>query len=179
MESYHDRNCNLYYMLPLRCIIFLLVFMIAAVVFDKQMQEISNWWSIIASIVNIGTIWILVSLAKKQGMDYWQLIHYQKGETTWKQIVGMVVIILLVGMAGMYLAGYVCYGVIPYAAPMIIAPIPLWLATINIIVLPISTAFAEDGLYLGCGVNQINIRPLLFRRYFLRCSTVLFLPCLI
>lgn len=156
MESYHDRNCNLYYMLPLRCIIFLLIFMIAAVVFGKQMEEISNWWSIIASIVNIGTIWILVSLAKKQGIDYWQLIHYQKGETTWKQIVGMVVIILLVGMAGMYLAGYVCYGVIPYAAPMIIAPIPLWLATINIIVLPISTAFAEDGLYLGCGVHQIK-----------------------
>lgn len=35
-------------------------------------------------------------------------------------------------------------------------PIPLWLAAINIIVLPISTAFAEDGLYLGCGVNQIQ-----------------------
>lgn len=31
-----------------------------------------------------------------------------------------------------------------------------WLATINIIVLPISTAFAEDGLYLGCGVHQIK-----------------------
>lgn len=84
------------------------------------------------------------------------LIHYQKGITAWKQIVGMVAIILLVGMAGMYLAGYVCYGVIPYAAPMMIAPIPLWLATINMIVLPISTAFAEDGLYLGCGVNQIK-----------------------
>ena len=42
------------------------------------------------------------------------------------------------------------------AAPMMIAPIPLWLAIINIVVLPISTAFAEDGLYLGCGVNQIK-----------------------
>ena len=29
-------------------------------------------------------------------------------------------------------------------------------STINIIVLPISTAFAEDGLYLGCGVHQIK-----------------------
>lgn len=76
--------------------------------------------------------------------------------TTGKQIVSMSLVILLVGMAGMYLAGYICYGVIPYAAPMMIAPIPLWLATINIIVLPISTAFAEEGLYLGCGVNQIN-----------------------
>ena len=36
------------------------------------------------------------------------------------------------------------------------APIPLWLAIINIPILPITTAFAEDGLYLGCGVNQIQ-----------------------
>lgn len=34
--------------------------------------------------------------------------------------------------------------------------IPLWIAIINIPLLPITTALAEDGLYLGCGVNQIN-----------------------
>lgn len=56
----------------------------------------------------------------------------------------------------MYLAGYIFYGVIPYAPPMLIAPIPLWLAVVNIFILPITTAFAEDGLYLGCGVNQIK-----------------------
>lgn len=68
----------------------------------------------------------------------------------------MILLILLVGMGGMYLAGFVCYGVILYAAPMMIAPIPLWFAIINVLVLPITTAFAEDGLYLGCGVNQIK-----------------------
>ncbi len=59
-------------------------------------------------------------------------------------------------MGGLYLAGYICYGVTPYAAPMMIAPIPLVLAIINIFILPVTTAFAEDGLYLGCGVNQIK-----------------------
>ena len=39
---------------------------------------------------------------------------------------------------------------------MMIAPIPLWLAIINVFVLPVSTAFAEEGIYLGCGVNQIK-----------------------
>ena len=68
----------------------------------------------------------------------------------------MTVVVVMVGGTGMYLAGYLCYGVIPYAAPMMIAPIPAWLAIINVIVLPISTAFAEEGLYLGCGVNQIK-----------------------
>jgi membrane protease YdiL (CAAX protease family) len=39
---------------------------------------------------------------------------------------------------------------------MMIAPIPLWLAVVNVFILPVTTAFAEDGLYLGCGVNQIK-----------------------
>ena len=68
----------------------------------------------------------------------------------------MIGIILLVGMAGMYLSGWICYGVIPYAAPMMIAPIPVVLAVINLIALPVSTALAEDSLYLGCGVRQFE-----------------------
>lgn len=55
----------------------------------------------------------------------------------------------------MYLAGYLCYRVIPYGAPMLIAPIPKVLVVINVLLLPVTTAFAEDGLYLGCGVFML------------------------
>lgn len=144
------------YLLPLRSIVFLLIFMVGAFVTDKEMDEISNWWSVVASAVNIITILILLFVAKKQESNYWELVNYKKGKTKGKQIVSMSIVIIFVGMIGMYLAGYICYGVIPYAAPMMIAPIPLWLAVINIVVLPISTAFAEEGLYLGCGTNQIK-----------------------
>ena len=147
-----------YYLLPMRCVVFLLTFVIGATVVGKRIEEISNWWSVVASIVNVLTIVVLIFIVKKKNGSYLELINYQKGKTTWKQIVGMSVIIVVVGMVGMYLAGYLCYGVIPYAAPMMIAPIPLWLAAINVIVLPITTAFAEEGLYLGCGVNQIKNR---------------------
>ena len=43
-----------------------------------------------------------------------------------------------------------------YAPPVMIAPIHKVLAVINVVLLPITTTFAEDGLYLGCGVNQIK-----------------------
>lgn len=151
-----SNNKYLPYLIPFRCIIFILIFVIGSFVVNKNLDEISNWWSIVASIVNIATILILVVIAKTKNMNYWKLINYQKGQTTIKQVVVMSAVILVVGMTGMYLAGYVCYGVIPYAAPMMIAPIPLWLSIINIIVLPITTAFAEEGIYLGCGVNQIK-----------------------
>ncbi len=147
---------KMYYLLPMRCVVFLFTFIIGATVAGKRIEEISNWWSVVASIINVFTIAVLVFAVKKHNGSYWKLINYQKGKTTWKQIVGLSVIIVVIGMVGMYLAGYICYGVIPYAAPMMIAPIPLWLAIINVVVLPISTAFAEDGLYLGCGVNTIK-----------------------
>ena len=63
-------------------------------------------------------------------------------------------------MGGMYLSGLIFYQKFPYLAPDMVSPIPLWTAIINIPLLPITTALAEDGLYLGCGVNQINNRYL-------------------
>lgn len=148
-------NKKLPYLLPFRCIVFVLIFIIGSLVTGKELDEISNIWSIVASAVNIVTIVLLVLLTKKNG-GYAKLIGYEKGKTKPKQVVGMIFLVVLVGMGGMYLSGFICYGVIPYAAPMMIAPIPLWLAIINVFILPVSTAFAEEGLYLGCGVNQIR-----------------------
>lgn len=142
--------------LPIRCIVFLLVFVSGSQIVNKDISEISYWWSVVATVVNIFTILLLIVIAKYEKINYWELINYQKGQTKVKQIVGVSIWILFVGMAGMYLAGYLCYGVIPYAAPMMIAPIPKVLAIINVPLLPVTTAFAEDGLYLGCGVNNME-----------------------
>ena len=149
------KNRNLPFLLPFRCIIFFLIFIISSAVLNKSLDEISNIWSVVATVVNIITIFILILASKKNG-GYLKLINYEKGKTSVKQVILITLLVLLVGMGGMYLAGFVCYGVIPYAAPMMIAPIPLWLAVINVVLLPVSTALAEDGLYLGCGVNNIE-----------------------
>ena len=134
------------YLLPMRSVIFLLIFLNASNLTGKELGEISNWWTIVATVVNILTILLLVVIAKKNKMTYWDLINYKKGTTKVKQIVIISIIVLAVGTGGMYLAGFLCYGVIPYAAPMMIAPIAKILATINFFLLPVTTAFAEDGV---------------------------------
>lgn len=149
------RNKKLILLMPLRSILFILVFLTVSAVTGKDLADISNIWSVAASVINILFVLSLVLITRKQG-GYLKLINYEKGKTRPKQVFAMIGIILLVGMAGMYLAGWICYGVIPYAAPMMIAPIPVALAVINLIVLPVSTALAEDSLYLGCGVRQIE-----------------------
>ena len=149
------RNKKFILLMPLRSILFILVFLTVSAVTGKDLADISNIWSVAASIINIVFVLALALITKKQG-GYLKLINYEKGKTRPKQVFAMIGIILLVGMAGMYLAGWICYGVIPYAAPMMIAPIPVVPAVINLIVLPVSTALAEDSLYLGCGVRQIE-----------------------
>ena len=149
------RNKKLILLMPLRSILFILVFLTTSAVSGKDLSDISNIWSVAASVINILFVLALVLITRKQG-GYQELINYEKGKTRPKQVFAMIWIILLVGMAGMYLAGWICYGVIPYAAPMMIAPIPVVLAVINLIALPVSTALAEDSLYLGCGVRQFE-----------------------
>ncbi|MBP5328429.1 MAG: CPBP family intramembrane metalloprotease [Spirochaetaceae bacterium] len=151
-----NNNSGLKYLLPIRSIMFILIFVTGAYITKRKLSDISSWWSIVASIVNLITILILVFAAKKAGGTYRQLINYEKGRTKISQVLLMSLCTLFVGTAGMYLAGFLCYGVIPYSAPMMIAPIPLVLAVVNFVVLPLTVSFAEDGLYLGCGVNQIE-----------------------
>lgn len=140
-------------LLPIRSIVFLLVFVASAWLAGTELSRIGHWWSIITVVVNILTILLLVYAARKNSQTFWQLINYQKGQTRWMAILWVTLLVLVVGMAGMYLAGFVCYSNMLYAPPVIIAPIAKWIAIINIVLLPISTTFAEDGLYLGCGTK--------------------------
>ena len=143
-------------LLPLRSLVFFLIFLIGSIVTKKQLSEISNWWSIAASIVNILMVFFLIVVTKKNGSSFGKLINYQKGNTKAKEVILITLLIILVGMAGMYLAGFICYGVIPYSPPAMVTPVPAVLAIANFLILPVSTAFAEEGVYLGCGVNQIK-----------------------
>lgn len=149
-------NNKLKYLLPIRLIIFILIFVIGSLIVNKSVSDISNWWSIVATIVNIVTIIILVLVSKKMNISYSKLINYEKGKTKVKEVIIMTLIVLVLASIGMNLAGFICYGVIPYLAPMMAGPIPLVLAIINFILLPLTVSFAEDGLYLGCGVNSFK-----------------------
>ena len=151
-----EKNNKLKFLLTIRCIMFILIFVIGSIITKQNLSDICNWWSIVATIVNIFTILILILVAKKLKSNYWKLINYEKGKTKIKQVIIIAFVVLWIGTLGMYLAGFVCYGKFPYAAPMMIEPIPLVLAILNCVILPITVPFAEDGLYLGCGVNQIK-----------------------
>ena len=135
---------------------FILIFTAGAAITKSSVSDISNWWSIVATAANLITIAILILTARANNMTFAELINYKKGKTKIRQIVIMTVVILSLGMGFMYVAGFICYGVFPYMAPMMCEPVNKYLAFINLILLPVTTVFAEDGLYLGAGVGQIR-----------------------
>lgn len=147
---------NLKYLLPIRSIMFIIIFVVGSYITQKSLNDITNWWSIVATIVNVITILILLFVCKKMGSSYKELINYEKGKTKVKEVIIITLIVLVFASIGMNVAGLICYKIIPYMAPMMAAPVPLILAIINFILLPLTVAFAEDGLYLGCGVNSFK-----------------------
>ena len=72
---------KLKYLLPIRSIMFILIFVIGSIIVNKDVSDISNWWSIVATIVNILTIILLVLITKKIKSNYSKLINYEKGKT--------------------------------------------------------------------------------------------------
>lgn len=102
---------------------------------------------------NIFTIAILYLFCSRKCITYKKLINYEKSKTKIGAAILIVFLIIAVGMCGLYLAGLICYGAFPYLDKTMEEPVPLWLAIFALLFLPLTTTIAEDGLYLGYGIN--------------------------
>jgi len=146
---------NVFY-LPVRSILFILIFILISVYSKTSLTEISGFWTMAVILVNVFTILILLFICKKEKINYLDLIKYKKGNTKIKSVVLFSLVSIIAGIGGMYIAGFICYNELPYLPAMMVKPIPVVLSIIVILILPITTTLAEDGLYLGVGVNNIN-----------------------
>lgn len=141
------------YLLPIRCLIFTAAFVLTALFSKLTYAQISKWWTAVAIICNIITLAVLYLFCHKNELNYKSLINYEKGKTKFFWALLIVIIILAVGMCGLYLSGLICYGKFPYLDKTMVQPVPLWLAILVLVTLPLTTTLAEDGLYLGYALN--------------------------
>jgi len=165
------------FLLPLRSVLFILSFLFLFLAFNKPFGELSKWWSVVATLCNIVTLLILLAVCRKIKTSYGKFINYEKEKTKVKTVLIIVVVILVVGMGGMYLAGLICYHKFPYMAVMMIQPIPLWIAILNVLILPLTTTLAEDGIYLGV-INQTDSKFVLGLSAFFYAFQHSFIPFL-
>ncbi len=155
MRNDHTIEKKIWFILPMRCLLFVTAFVLGSMITGRNLWEITHWWTILASGINIVTIVVLWRICRQNNTTYREMIRYEKKQGSFFKGFLFIVVMLLIGMGGMYLAGGLCYGK-SYAAVMImmVAPISPYLAVLNIFILPLTTTIAEDGLYLGYGVNS-------------------------
>ena len=143
------------FLLPVRSLLFILTGFLLFFILSSPFYELSKWWTIICVICNILTIAILLMVCRRKGITFRSFINYSKGKTTVKSVVVTVLVMLVVGLAGLFLAGLLVYGVAPHLPKYLIQPMPVWVLVVSILFLPLTTVIAEDGLYLGV-INQSN-----------------------
>lgn len=142
--------------LSIRILMFISFFLLLQVITGQSSAELGKWWSIVCTGCNVLTIVFLIRYAKQHGMNYFEMINFHKNQLKVKPILMGIGIVLIVGIGGMFLSGALVFHQFPYLAKSLIEPIPVWVARINILLLPITTTLAEDGLYLGIGVNRAS-----------------------
>ncbi len=143
------------FLLPLfRSVLFIIVGLLFAWLTNQSLEQASRWWSILCTIVNLITIALLIVICKKEGTSYKKLIASPKGEGNGvKFTLFIVLIMVLLGTSGMYGFGLLVYGYVPVT---MVQPIPVWLAAVNLILLPITVVFAELPLYFGYALTRIE-----------------------
>lgn len=142
------------FIMPLfRSVLFIIVGLLFAAITNESLEQASRWWSIICTICNIITIIVLFLICKKEKTTYAQLINFNKDRVNIRYTLGIIILMILLGMGGLYGFGFLIYGFVPVT---MIQPIPIWISILNVILLPITVVFAEMPLYFGYSLNRIE-----------------------
>lgn len=152
-----------------RSVLFVLGGFLLSVVTSQNLEQASRWWSVLFTIFNLITILILLLIFKYEGTTFQKIINYKKQTTGIGYIIIVVILMIIIGIGGLIGFGFLIYGSLPN---MLVKPIPVWVASINIILLPITVVFAELPLYFGYSLKRIE--KITGNTYFAIAYTVFF-----
>ena len=137
----------------LRSVLFIISGLILLLITNQTLTELGRWWPIICIVCNIITIFILVIVCRYEEIKYIDLLNYKKGQSSFKYVFAITIIMLMVGVGSMVSGGIIIYGAMPTSS---IQPLPVWVAVINVILLPLTIVFAEIPLYFGYSFKRIE-----------------------
>ncbi len=140
-------------LLAFRSILFIIAGLLFTALTGQSLEGASRWWSLICIVCNIITILVLMAVCKNEGTTYRALIGNHKSQVDFKYTLFIVLIMLSLGMGGMYGFAFMIFGYVPV---IMLQPIPIWLAVMNLFLLPFTIVFAEFPLYFGYGFNRIE-----------------------
>lgn len=142
------------WILPLfRTVIFILGGWLFIKMTNSSLEDASQWWSPLCTVYNLVTIGILILVCKYEGIKFKSLFISGNEKLKFKSTFVFVIIMLLIGVGGMLGFSLIFYQGLP---EFLIKPIPIWIATINLFLLPVTIVFAELPLYFGYSLERIK-----------------------
>ncbi len=142
------------YLLPiLRSALFIIFGLLLAILTAQTLEELSQWWTLITVLVNVITIIVLIVICKKEKTSYFKLLGNFRSKSGFKQTGLIVFVMLALGIGSMYGFSFLIFGYMPVT---MLQPIPIWIAVVNLLFLPLTIILAEFPLYFGYVLNKID-----------------------
>ena len=120
-------------------------------------QAAAPWWIVYGTLIDIGCLFLLARLTRREGIRLFDLISFQRHRLGRDLLlgVGFVVLYIFLVVVGGLVSGLLIYGAAP--APAIMVPLPLWGTLYSLIVWPIIWAFAEEMTYQGYALPRLEL----------------------
>jgi len=120
-------------------------------------QAAAPWWPVYGTLIDIGSLVLLVRLAHKEGIRLFDLINFQRKLLGRDLLLGMGVgvLIFILSTVGFIIFGPLIYGATP--APVPHGTLPLWGALYALLVWPIIWGIAEELTYQGYALTRLEV----------------------
>jgi len=147
-------NKTLPYFLPIsRSLIFILGGLMLVTLAHLSYEDAIKWWTPLVVVYNLITIMILFLVCKREGIRFIDLIGHVKGQNRILPTAIFALLMVIIGGVGMIGLSFLCYGGLP---EFMIHELPLGLALVNVVLLPVTIVLAEMPLYFGYSMHQIQ-----------------------
>jgi len=120
-------------------------------------QAAAPWWPVYGTLIDIGSLILLVRLARKEGIRLTDIINFQRSLLGRDLLLalGFLVLFFILGGVGTTFTTLLVYGAAPVPATMV--PLPLWGGFYSLLVWPIIWAIAEELTYTGYALPRLEV----------------------
>jgi membrane protease YdiL (CAAX protease family) len=120
-------------------------------------QAAAPWWIVYGTLIDIGCIFILIRLTRREGIRFLDLFSFQNRNPARSilLLLGLMVLFFILAIAGGVISGKLIYG--NSAAPSPMGPLPLWGALYALLVWPIIWGITEELTYLGYALPRLEV----------------------
>lgn len=115
-----------------------------------------KWLPVYGILIDLGCFLLLTRLAGKEGLRFWDLLHFDSQHIGRDIVRGLLYILWVFPLAMVGILGFslLLYGT--PQAPTVYSPLPTWAAIYSLVVFPVFWALLEQSTYQGYALPRLE-----------------------